>query len=81
MINDDKLLWIDDADAWNCIFGVIYLILLLSGTKSNLQQNEKKYPNKKVMESDESSKFGLVKSVILYGIDKNMKSSQFATTL
>lgn len=24
MINDNKLWWIDDADAWNCIFVVIY---------------------------------------------------------
>lgn len=64
MINDNKLLWIDDADAWNWTFGVIYLILLLSGIKLNLKRNEKKNPNKKVMKSDESSKFGLVKSVI-----------------
>lgn len=33
------------------------------------------------MKSDESSKLGLVKSVIPYGIYKNMKSSQFTTTL
>lgn len=33
------------------------------------------------MKSDESSKFRLVKSVIPYGIHKNMKCSLFATML
>lgn len=66
MINDNKLWWIADADDWNCIFGVIYPIP--SCQELNQMSNEilKNYPNKKVMKSDESSKFRLVKSVIPY---------------
>lgn len=80
MINYNKLWEIYDADDWNCIFCVIYPIS--SCQELNQISNEmKKITIRKVMKSDESSKLGLVKSVIAYGIYKNMKSSQFATTL